>query len=524
MKALLILILLLNLTSQSFCQYRSFSDSKFDLPSHLPSEDPIFSFQDDAGNFVKPSHQYDVKKAHGSNILKQELQKINKIKQIVPQLPLFVQKVQEPSAPIMIQSPVMVPSSATSRIKPAIFARPVYLPSNLNLQQNVRLQGSRENTKSSEEHFRIPVQSNQQQNIQPQVNQQQNIPSQVNQQQNIPSQVNQQQNIQPQVSQQNGQTQINRQNSQPQATQQQTINSQQSIPVPQLVRPSGTQYLPTLVEIPPVLELNGIPQTPQIGRENDMQSIPSSPLFGPIPLPQPAPIASAFFGSSVDDAPEQISPSGERIILPQAPTASSYEAKAKAATTSFNPPQNDSPKISISPAPQIIHQNKDVLDLSDSTSGPTTFDQSTLFFEETYKLDECPRDSRYIADLFYQKFPKNLLKNGKEIELINLLGPRIEQCYLKKEKKHWVKVETFFGKLGLSIEKENSCRSGLIQEQIACMNLLSYSCQFVQHTFAFKLAPARLTIQEARQAEAGENQCKEVVKEIKKILINGKRQ
>ncbi|KHJ89598.1 hypothetical protein OESDEN_10574 [Oesophagostomum dentatum] len=66
--------------------------------------------------------------------------------------------------------------------------------------------------------------------------------------------------------------------------------------------------------------------------------------------------------------------------------------------------------------------------------------------------------------------------------------------------------------------EESECRSGLIQERISCVNLLNYTCQFVDPTFIFRLVPARITIQEARQAENGAEKCRKVVRLVKKRL------
>ncbi|KJH42054.1 hypothetical protein DICVIV_11972 [Dictyocaulus viviparus] len=62
------------------------------------------------------------------------------------------------------------------------------------------------------------------------------------------------------------------------------------------------------------------------------------------------------------------------------------------------------------------------------------------------------------------------------------------------------------------ISEEIECRNGLIQERISCINLLHYACQFVGRSFTFRLVPARIIIQEARQAESGAEKCRKVVR------------
>uniref|UniRef100_A0A0K0D0R1 Secreted protein n=1 Tax=Angiostrongylus cantonensis TaxID=6313 RepID=A0A0K0D0R1_ANGCA len=66
--------------------------------------------------------------------------------------------------------------------------------------------------------------------------------------------------------------------------------------------------------------------------------------------------------------------------------------------------------------------------------------------------------------------------------------------------------------------EESECRSGLVQERISCVNLLHYACQFVNPSFTFRLVPARITVEEARQAETGAEKCRKVVRLVKKRL------
>lgn len=62
------------------------------------------------------------------------------------------------------------------------------------------------------------------------------------------------------------------------------------------------------------------------------------------------------------------------------------------------------------------------------------------------------------------------------------------------------------------------CRSGLVQEQISCLNVQSYSCQFIQPSYQFRLLPTRIIVQEARLAEDGSDKCRKVVRKVKKQL------
>lgn len=64
------------------------------------------------------------------------------------------------------------------------------------------------------------------------------------------------------------------------------------------------------------------------------------------------------------------------------------------------------------------------------------------------------------------------------------------------------------------------CRQGLIEEQIACLNVFSYACQFIQPIFKFRLVPTRLIVQEARFAEDGADKCRKIVRKSKIFFKN----
>uniref|UniRef100_A0AAF5D098 Uncharacterized protein n=1 Tax=Strongyloides stercoralis TaxID=6248 RepID=A0AAF5D098_STRER len=291
------------------------------------------------------------------------------------------------------------------------------------------------------------------------------------------------------------------------------LGFQQITPSLQSQSPTGAMYLPEMLELPRISEVNGIPQTPPLPFEREEKKLIHLPS-GEKKIPQ-AHLPNILFNR---DEKKSV------VIAHSIPTFK--ESPIDIHKNRFNgvPRIVQPSKIYKNPRNEIsIIPSKPLYDAPSSAINSRSNDvknyENENYFLDTYNITDCPRDSRYVADLFYQKFPRNTLAPGKEVELINLLGPRLEQCYLKKEKNHWHKVETFFGKINVNMNDEEGCKVGLIQEQIACINLISYSCQFVQHDYQFKLIAARTVLGEARQAEAGENKCREVVKAIKNVLM-----
>ncbi|ETN69952.1 hypothetical protein NECAME_14984 [Necator americanus] len=108
--------------------------------------------------------------------------------------------------------------------------------------------------------------------------------------------------------------------------------------------------------------------------------------------------------------------------------------------------------------------------------------------------------------------------DSTDAALADLIEQRLIECERKSTASHWDKVDGLLTKISLSKSEESECRSGLIQERISCVNLLNYACQFIDPSFIFRLVPARITIQEARQAENGAEKCRKVVRLVKKRL------
>nr|CAD2170583.1 unnamed protein product [Meloidogyne enterolobii] len=128
-----------------------------------------------------------------------------------------------------------------------------------------------------------------------------------------------------------------------------------------------------------------------------------------------------------------------------------------------------------------------------------------------------------MAKSFRLKFPPNLLKHKKEKILAELLAIRLRECLRKQRGNYWMRMEKRLlqnekenggeenNERGINGEDRTECREGLVQEQIACMNVYAFSCQFIQPSFPFRLVPTRIIVQEARLAEDGAEKCKKFV-------------
>lgn len=144
-----------------------------------------------------------------------------------------------------------------------------------------------------------------------------------------------------------------------------------------------------------------------------------------------------------------------------------------------------------------------------------------LWFAADYDVKQCRKSLNGIGVRFQKKFPSYLQKGGKDRELAELVEQRLLECERKSSASHWDKVDTLLQKISLTKSEEGECRAGLIQERISCVNLLKYTCQFVDSSYHFKLVPARITIQEARQAESGAEKCRQVIRIVKQRLESG---
>ncbi|KAE9548119.1 hypothetical protein FO519_008666 [Halicephalobus sp. NKZ332] len=239
----------------------------------------------------------------------------------------------------------------------------------------------------------------------------------------------------------------------------------------------------------PIPPLSLLPQTP----------LPAVPAFPPAVPPQVAPQVPQF--PQIPQAPQapQVAPQVPQASqVPQAPVQILSAAAPRA--TSFIPSQGNR-QIELIPANQ--HR-----------------DRVELWFKEDFDFKKCASNPENVAEQFLEKFPKNLLKNNKEAVLAQLLSSRLKECLEKQNKNTWNNINDRLGGLNLSTSEENECRSGLIQEQISCLNVQSYACQFIQPSYNFRLVPTRIIIQEARFAEDGAEKCRKAKKLIKKQQNN----
>ncbi|KAK5984056.1 hypothetical protein GCK32_009923 [Trichostrongylus colubriformis] len=148
----------------------------------------------------------------------------------------------------------------------------------------------------------------------------------------------------------------------------------------------------------------------------------------------------------------------------------------------------------------------------------STPNRGSLWFKDEFDISECQKNLTSISEKFSAKFPIYLHKTGKDAALSGLVQQRLIECERKQAAKHWDKVDGLLTKIALSKSEESECRGGLVQERISCVNLFNYACQFIHPQYIFRLVPARIIIQEARQAEAGAEKCRKVVRLVKKRL------
>ncbi|CAD5217597.1 unnamed protein product [Bursaphelenchus okinawaensis] len=246
-------------------------------------------------------------------------------------------------------------------------------------------------------------------------------------------------------------------------------------------------------------------------------SQPPQPAFGQSPQqafgqpPQPA------FAQPTQPAFGQ--PAQPAFVQPAQPVAPAFAQPA------FTQPQIQAAGVAQAatgpanfPSPQQPRQISSVPDSVQLVRAQTTRERVELWFRDDYPDNICKRDARDLAEQFKQKFPANLWKNGKEQVLTDLLTARLGDCIQKQDSDHWTKVNGLIHKLNVPLSEEEECRSGLIQEQISCSNVLSYTCQFIQKPYIFRLVPARIIIQEARIAEDGAEKCRKIVRKVKKEL------
>ncbi|CAD6188208.1 unnamed protein product [Caenorhabditis auriculariae] len=289
-----------------------------------------------------------------------------------------------------------------------------------------------------------------------------------------------------------------------------------------------------------------LPQTQQYQPQPQPQ-----PQSQPLPQPQPQP----------QSQPQLQTPEIQNIYNQQSIPAQSYQEKTQPEVPQVSnqvPVSQETSRISISPAksplalaaPKIAeetNQSAEVVPTASVEGQKTAANPSThlaqtkvnvsatqvlehatleaevdatvdrhLWFDATFDTTECRRNLTGIGARFQKKLPSYLKKSGKDSALAKLVEQRVIECDRKSTASHWDKVDQLLAKINLSKTEESECRAGLIQERISCFNVVKFACQFVDEAFLFKLIPARITIQEARQAEGGAEKCRKVVRTVKK--------
>ncbi|VDM97682.1 unnamed protein product [Thelazia callipaeda] len=131
-------------------------------------------------------------------------------------------------------------------------------------------------------------------------------------------------------------------------------------------------------------------------------------------------------------------------------------------------------------------------------------------------LSDCSKNYQKTATEFTRKFPMKTIRDVKEKRLAEVVKQQLSECDLKSRSNHWQILMKLLPDVKLSPSEEEECKNGLIQERIACVNLISYTCQFIKRDYKFRLVPARVIMQEARLAEDGANKCSKVIRHIKK--------
>uniref|UniRef100_A0A8R1YUJ9 Uncharacterized protein n=1 Tax=Pristionchus pacificus TaxID=54126 RepID=A0A8R1YUJ9_PRIPA len=269
------------------------------------------------------------------------------------------------------------------------------------------------------------------------------------------------------------------------------VTAPQPVPPPAAARPVQPTYSQHLQQTPQPVQPMG-PQQPhrQPYPQQQFQNVQGpNPVFQTqfVPVRQPAPAPGQIFR-------QQPIPVQQRVQRPQ--------------PTQLRP---------IQPLPHHF-ENQIQIDAADPTPNGKEH-----WFKDRYDVSMCHGQLASIERKFRNKFPPNLQRSGKDAQLASVISERLFECEKKQRAGHWEKVENLIHKIQLSKSEEGECRQGMIQERISCVNLLSFACQFIDPSYTFRLVPARITVNEARQAEAGAEKCRKVVKLVKK-RIETKRQ
>uniref|UniRef100_A0A7E4W682 IgA FC receptor n=1 Tax=Panagrellus redivivus TaxID=6233 RepID=A0A7E4W682_PANRE len=275
---------------------------------------------------------------------------------------------------------------------------------------------------------------------------------------------------------------------------------------------------PQVPQIPQAPQVPQIPQAPQAPQFPQAPQAPQAPLQQIPQAPQP-PQSPVFYQPQIaTPAPFVNAVPSVRAPQPQAPLVAPAPAQA-VQTQQFipqPPPQQFVTPIA-APAPQPNGFIPAYGSKSIQLVAANQFrDRADLWFKDSFDFSTCSKNIAKVSETFLKKFPRNVLKGGKETVLADLLSSRLKECVRKQKANEWSEIDQKIATLNLPASEEKECRSGLIQEQISCYNVQSFSCQFVQPRYVFRLVPTRIIVQEARLAEDGAEKCRKVVRTLKK--------
>uniref|UniRef100_A0A0M3IXZ2 TIR domain-containing protein n=1 Tax=Anisakis simplex TaxID=6269 RepID=A0A0M3IXZ2_ANISI len=131
-------------------------------------------------------------------------------------------------------------------------------------------------------------------------------------------------------------------------------------------------------------------------------------------------------------------------------------------------------------------------------------------------LAACSKDFRKVAAEFQRKLPRNIIRNSKDTKIIAMVERILTDCHRKSATNHWNRISDLLPKVALSLREQMECYDGLVEEQLACMNLSSFICQFIHKRFQFRLIPTRIIIKEMFVAEEGAEKCRKIIKDIQR--------
>ncbi|KAM3724139.1 Halomucin [Dirofilaria immitis] len=220
------------------------------------------------------------------------------------------------------------------------------------------------------------------------------------------------------------------------------------------------------------------------------------------------------------------------INMPEFIQSEQHNPASQVSITNLLPQQNSPSFLSLSSPPSLLliattPSSPIPITISSTASGSNTDFQSAIpirqqtsshsqWFNDTIPSFECSQDFQQIATEFQRKFPPQTTRDIKEKRLAEVIKQRLIDCDHKSKSDYWQNLIELVTKVKISPSEEEGCNNGLIQERIACVNLLSYTCQFIKRDYTFRLLPARVIIQEARLIEDGAAKCAKVIRLIKK--------